>query len=109
MECTVNLLLDNNWDGHRDTIVEHLLNCPHHYLAGLINSYMELKKKTKPKKLHVRSKVEYHAVNKMQIRYLNYMYNKCRADHSVFLVWHIVVIIVVVVTARVRVSWNGPG
>lgn len=48
-------------------------------------------------------------MNKMQIRYLNYMYNKCRADYSAFLVWHIVVIIVVVVTARVRVSWNGPG
>lgn len=45
-------------------------------------------------------------MNKMQIRYLNYMYNKCRAA---FLVWHIVVIIVVIVTVRVRVSWNGPG
>lgn len=43
VKCTVNLLLDNNWDGHRDTVVEYLLNYPHHYLVGLINSYMELK------------------------------------------------------------------
>jgi len=47
VKCTVNLLLDNNWDGHRDTNVEYLLNYPNHYLVGLINSYMELKKNPK--------------------------------------------------------------